>query len=72
VVPQLFDRLGVAGFGLLVLGAALYRLGATVYAGRRPDPRPAVFGYHEVFHLLVVAAATAHYATIAGFVLPRL
>ena len=72
VVPQLFDRLGVAGFGLLALGAALYTLGATVYAGRRPDPRPAVFGYHEVFHLLVVAAATAHYATIAGFVLPRL
>ena len=66
------ERLGNVGFGLLLAGALLYTLGALVYARRRPDPRPAIFGYHEVFHLLVVAAAAAHYAAVAGFVLPRL
>ncbi len=72
VLPQLVERLGVAGFSLLLAGALLYTLGALVYARRRPDPRPTVFGYHEVFHALVIAAAVAHYATVAVFVLPRL
>jgi hemolysin III len=72
LLPQLLDRLGGVGFGLVLAGALLYTLGALVYARRRPDPRPTVFGYHEVFHLLVVAAAAAHYAAVAGFVLPRL
>jgi hemolysin III len=72
LLPQLFEQLGGIGFGLVLAGAVLYTLGALVYARRRPDPRPAVFGYHEVFHLLVIAAAAAHYAAVAGFVLPRL
>ncbi len=72
LLPQLIDRLGSIGFGLVLSGALLYTLGALVYARRRPDPRPTVFGYHEVFHLLVIAAAAAHYAAVAGFVLPRL
>jgi len=72
LLPQLLDRLGSIGFGLVLSGALLYTLGALVYARRRPDPRPTVFGYHEVFHLLVIAAAAAHYAAVAGFVLPRL
>jgi hemolysin III len=70
-VPQLIDGLGVAGMSLLALGGALYTVGAVVYARKRPDPLPMVFGYHEVFHALVIAAAAAHYAVIAGFVLPR-
>jgi hemolysin III len=70
-VPQLIDGLGVAGMSLLGLGGALYTVGAVVYARKRPDPVPTVFGYHEVFHALVIAAAAAHYAVIAGFVLPR-
>jgi hemolysin III len=45
----------------LVGGALLYALGALVYALRRPDPMPAVFGYHEIFHLCVVLAAGVHY-----------
>jgi hemolysin III len=70
-VPQLIDGLGVAGMSLLALGGALYTVGAVVYARKRPDPVPMVFGYHEVFHALVIAAAAAHYAVIAAFVLPR-
>ena len=72
VVPQLVEKLGSGGFALLVCGALLYSAGAVVYARKRPDPRPLIFGYHEVFHLLVIAAAAAHYAAVAGFVLPRL
>ena len=48
----------------------LYGLGAVVYARQRPDPNPAVFGYHEIFHVLVIAAATAHFAAIAIYALP--
>lgn len=69
--PGLWHGLGVAGFLLLMLGGILYTLGAVVYARRRPDPIPTVFGFHEVFHALVVAAATIHYTVVAGFALPR-
>lgn len=49
---------------LLIGGGALYTAGAVVYALHKPNPRPATFGYHEVFHALVVAGATAHYVAI--------
>lgn len=68
--PQLIDGLGVGGFSLIALGGVLYTAGAIVYARKRPDPLPTVFGYHEVFHALVIAAAAVHYAMIAAFVLP--
>jgi hemolysin III len=67
-LPAAIGWLGVAG---LAAGGLLYTLGAIVYASGRPDPAPAVFGYHEVFHVLVVAAAALHYAVIAFAVLPR-
>jgi hemolysin III len=69
-MPQLFARLGVAGGLLLVAGGLAYSAGAAVYALRRPDPVPAVFGYHEVFHLLVVAGVAAHFLAISLFALP--
>jgi hemolysin III len=69
-VPQMLSRAGVGAVTLLFVGGALYSAGAVVYALRRPDPRPAVFGYHEIFHVLVIAAAAAHYAAIAGYALP--
>ena len=59
------------GFGLLALGGALYTVGAIVYARRSPDPRPEVFGYHEIFHLFVIAAAAVQYAAIAIYALPE-
>jgi hemolysin III len=69
--PQLFDRLGVGPTAIVAAGGVLYTLGAVVYAARRPDPVPAVFGYHEVFHALVIAAAALQYAVVAFFVLPE-
>jgi hemolysin III len=69
-MPQLFARLGVAGGLLIVAGGLAYSAGAAVYALRRPDPAPAVFGYHEVFHLLVIAGVAAHFLAITLFALP--
>lgn len=71
VIPTLLDRLGVAGVALLVGGGALYTLGAVVFARQRPDPRPAVFGYHELFHALVIAGSALHLAAVRFVVLPR-
>jgi hemolysin III len=68
--PGLIEELGVTPTVLVGVGGVLYTLGAVVYALKRPDPLPAVFGYHEVFHLLVIAAAAVQYAVIAFFVLP--
>ena len=65
VLPQLWDRAGVMAVALLATGGVLYTLGAVVYARRRPDPAPRVFGYHEVFHVLVIAAAAAQFAAVA-------
>jgi hemolysin III len=70
-MPQMLDRLGVLGVAMIVLGGLLYSAGAVVYARKRPDPAPTVFGYHEIFHVLVVAAAALHFAVIAFLVLPK-
>ena len=70
-IPQIVSSLDVTALILLALGGALYSVGAIIYATRRPDPNPAVFGYHEVFHALVIAAAGIQYAVIAFWVLPR-
>lgn len=70
VLPRLWNGLGPARFSLLAAGAALYTLGAVVYARKRPDPAPETFGYHEVFHALVIAAATCHYVLITSLVRP--
>ena len=55
----------------LLAGGVLYTAGAVVYALRRPDPVPAVFGYHEVFHLFVIAGACAHYAAVVSLFIDR-
>jgi len=68
--PQLL-KLPLPGVVLVVAGGLLYTAGAIVYARRRPDPAPEVFGYHELFHVLTVAAVACQYAAIAFFVLPR-
>jgi len=70
-LPQLVSQIGSTATGLLALGGVLYSAGAAVYGLRRPDPVPAVFGYHEVFHALVIAAAAAQYTVIAFYLLPR-
>jgi hemolysin III len=68
--PQLWTSLGITGFLLIFLGGVSYTVGAIIHAARRPDPIPDVFGYHEVFHVLVLLAVLLHFVAIAGFVLP--
>ena len=67
-LPQLVERLQPTALTLLIAGGLLYSVGAVVYARRKPDPLPAVFGYHEVFHALTIAAAACQYVAIALFV----
>ena len=69
-LPGLIATLGAGPAALVAAGGVLYTAGAVVYARKRPDPVSAVFGYHEVFHVLVIAAALLQYAAIAFFVLP--
>jgi hemolysin III len=68
LVPAMWRTLGPVSLLLLATGGLLYTVGAVIYAARRPDPFPRVFGYHEVFHLLVIAAAGLHFAVAAGAV----
>ncbi len=65
IVPQLIHVGGVAPFVLLCAGGLMYSLGGIVYAVRRPDPAPKIFGYHEVFHLMTIVAALCHYVAIS-------
>ena len=69
VAPQLVDRIGVSGFALLLAGGLAYTAGAVVYALRRPDPLPALFCYHEIFHALVITAVAFQYSVVAFYVL---
>ena len=67
-LPSLRAALGGGALSLLLAGGIAYTAGAVVYARRWPDPFPRVFGYHEVFHALVIAAAVCHYAVVVGAV----
>lgn len=69
VGSALYDAVGPATMALIAFGGVLYTAGAVIYARQRPDPVPAVFGYHELFHLLVIAAAAVHFVAIAGLLL---
>lgn len=64
-------KLPSAGLALVLIGGVLYTLGAITYARKRPNPSPRILGYHEVFHLFTLAAASCQYAAIAFYVLPR-
>jgi hemolysin III len=67
-LPQLTRTAGVAAVVLLAVGGVAYSVGAIVYARRKPDPIPTVFGYHELFHALTLVALTCQYVAIAFFV----
>ena len=71
VLPQIVERIGVPGTLLLAGGGVAYTAGAVVYARRRPDPVPDTFGYHELFHALVIVAVACQYAAVAFFVVPH-
>jgi hemolysin III len=63
-------KLQLPGVLLVICGGILYTVGAIVYVRRQPDPVPRVFGYHELFHVLTLAATACLYVAIAFFVLP--
>lgn len=63
--PSLFRAAGPLVLALVVLGGIVYTLGAVIYALQRPNPFPRVFGYHEVFHPCVIAAATLHFVAVS-------
>ena len=69
-LPAIVSEAGIGAGLLIAVGGILYIVGAVVYARGRPDPRPAVFGYHEIFHVLVVAAAAAHFLAVAIYAGP--
>jgi len=68
-LPQLASHVAPAAVVLLVIGGLAYTAGAIVYARRRPDPVPAVFGYHELFHALTIVAVSCQYTAIALIVI---
>jgi hemolysin III len=63
-LPQILSDVAPLTAALMIVGGVLYTVGAVVLARRRPDPIPSVFGYHEVWHAFMVAAAACHYAMI--------
>jgi hemolysin III len=69
-LPEITHRIGVGGLLFVAAGGLLYTAGGIVYALRRPNPLPGVFGYHEVFHALVIVAVGLQYAAVAFYVLP--
>ena len=70
VFPELMSALDLTPIVLFGAGGLLYSVGAVIYALRRPDPWPSTFGFHEIFHALVIAAAVTHFVAIAGWVIP--
>jgi hemolysin III len=68
LLPHLATRLHPVAIALLAMGGIAYTLGAVIYARRRPDPVPSVFGYHEVFHALTIVGVGFQYVAIAFFV----
>jgi len=69
-IPQLLQSLAPAPLVLLGAGGLMYSLGAVIFITQRPNPWPRTFGFHEIFHALVVAAAAVQYVAIIGWVLP--
>ena len=69
-LPQTVSRLALTPLLLLGLGAVFYIIGAVVYALRRPDPWPRTFGFHEIFHSLVVVAAACHFVAMLVWIVP--
>jgi hemolysin III len=68
-IPQLFSSVGIGAAVLVIVGGGLYTVGAVVYAAKWPNPFPRTLGFHEVFHLLVVAAAVVQFVAVSLVVL---
>ena len=69
-IPQVAAALGLPALLLILLGGVLYSTGAVAYAFQRPRLWPRTFGYHEVFHLLVLGASASFFLVLALYVVP--
>jgi len=69
-IPELADALGRGGIILLVVSCSIYFVGALALGARIPDPLPGVFGYHEVWHVVVVVCSALQYVIVVGFAIP--
>jgi hemolysin III len=67
-VREIWQQMPPAAIGWLALGGALFTAGAIIYVLKRPDPRPGVFGFHEIWHIFIIFAALAHFILIARYV----
>jgi hemolysin III len=68
---DIWRGLGAGGFTLIVVGGGLFTFGAVIYAMHWPNPWPRWFGYHEIFHVLVVAGIAVHYVVVAFYAVPQ-
>jgi len=64
-LPKLLGELGPVRMALLLGGGLLYTVGAVMFGKQRPNPAPAVFGYHEVWHVFTIGAGACHFALVA-------
>jgi len=63
---DLYEAIGSARAGLIVLSGLTYTAGGVIYALKKPNPSARVFGYHEIFHLLLVMGAILHFIVVAS------
>lgn len=68
-IAEFNAALGFSSVVLLIVGGVIYTLGAVVYALKKPNPFPTVFGYHEIFHILVIIAAILHFIVVARLIM---
>ena len=69
-MPKIYGQIGLAGLLFLAVGGLFYTVGGVIYALRRPNLVPGVFGYHELFHAFVIVAVALQYVAVAVYVLP--
>jgi hemolysin III len=68
-IPEMKEILGTGRIWVLLAGGIVYTVGAVIYATKKPNPWPKYFGYHEVFHILVIVAAVLHFIVVSSLIL---
>lgn len=68
--PQLFRTLPAGGIAWVLAGGLIYSAGALVYGLKRPNPAPGIFGFHELWHLFVLAGSACHFWAVLEYVAP--